>query len=138
MKVFMMADLEGISGVVSFKHQAHPDGYLYPEARKSLMRDLNAAIEGAVAAGAEEVLVYDSHVYGLNILLAELPGNVRAVLGKPITTGLDSSFDAAMLIGYHSMAGTPDGLLAHTYALDIQTIWLNGIKVGEIAKRSMI
>ena len=49
MKVFMMADLEGISGVVSFKHQAHPDGYLYPEARKSLMRDLNAAIEGAVA-----------------------------------------------------------------------------------------
>lgn len=138
MKLFMMVDLEGVSGVVSFKHQAHPGGFLYHEARMSLMRDLNAAVEGAVAAGVEEIVVYDSHFYGLNVVLKELRANVKAVLGKPIFSGLDRSFNAAMLIGYHSMAGTPDGLLAHSYALDIQAIWLNDINVGEIGMEAAL
>ena len=138
MKVFIVADLEGITGVTSFKHQAHPDGFLYPEARKCFMRDLNAAIDGAFAAGADEILVYDTHFYGLNVLVDELPPNVKAVLGKPIRSGLDQSFDAAMLIGYHAMAGTRGGMLTHTYSLDIRSIRLNGIEVGEIGMEAAL
>jgi D-amino peptidase len=138
MKIFIIVDLEGISGVVNFKHQAHPNGFLYPEARRALMRDLNSAIEGAVAEGADEVLVYDSHFYGLNLIPETLLSNVRVILGKPLCNGIDRSFSAAMLIGYHAMAGTPEALLAHTYSLDIKAIWLNNMPVGEIGMEAAL
>ena len=120
MKIFVMADMEGVNGVVTYDRHADPAGSLYPEARKTLMRELNAAIDGAFAAGANELLIYDMHMYGLNVVPSELPAGVRAIRGKPIDTRLDSSFDAMFMIGYHAMAGTAGAPLLHSYALDIE------------------
>lgn len=138
MKIFIMVDMEGVNGVVTYDRHADPDGSMYPEARRTLMRELTAAVEGALAAGATEVLIYDMHVQGLNVVPSELPACARAILGKPIDTRLDSSFDAMFMIGYHAMAGTAGALLPHSYALDIEGIWLNGTPVGEIGMEAAL
>jgi len=136
MKVYILVDGEGITGVVNHPLQVMPDSPGYEEMRKFLMSDLNAAIAGAEEAGAKEVVVYDMHVYGLNVILDELHTGAVAVLGKPPKVkppaGMDESFDALVMIGYHSMAETEGGLLAHTYTLDMKALRLNGVLMGEI------
>jgi len=73
MKIFLLVDMEGISGVVGFNEQAKPDGSMYQEARKYLLSDVNAAVQGALKGGAKEVVIFDMHFYGLNLKLDELP-----------------------------------------------------------------
>lgn len=135
MNVYILVDAEGITGVVDHELQVTPDSVRYGEMRGLFMSDLNAAIEGAVQADAEQVVVYDMHYHGHNILLQDLHPAARAVLGKPPKTdppaGIDSSFDALVMIGYHSMAGT-GRLLNHTYTLDMKALRLNGVLMGEI------
>ena len=88
MKIFILADAEGISGVVSMELQSKPGSIGYAEMRSLLMSDLNAAIEGALSAaaqsaGAKEIVVYDMHYYGLNIIIEEIHPEATVVLGKP-------------------------------------------------------
>jgi D-amino peptidase len=136
MKVYILIDAEGISGVVNHEQQVKPDSPEYERMRKYFMSDLNAAIEGAEEAGAQDIIVYDMHYYGLNVLLDELHPKARIIMGKPPKIapppGIDESFSALIMIGFHSMAETKGGLLAHTYTLDMKTLHLNGILMGEI------
>jgi D-amino peptidase len=136
MKIYILVDAEGISGVVNHELQVKPDSPGYQEMRRLFMSDLNAAIEGVFEAGAQDVVVYDMHYYGLNVILEEIHQGARLIMGKPpkITppAGLDESFDALIMIGYHPMAETKNGLLAHTYTLDMKQLRLNGILMGEI------
>ena len=137
-----MCDLEGITGIVNFEQQAKPGASQYEEARRFLMSDLNSAIEGAIDGGATDVLVYDMHCSGLNIILEKLHPDARAILGKPCLippeNGLDKTCSALFMIGLHSMAGTPDGLLSHTYTDDMENIYINDTKVGEIGMESAL
>ena len=140
MRVFISVDMEGATGVCHRDHLV-PGGQDYEKARQWLTGDVNAAVEGAVAAGATDVVVADGHGTMRNILLDELHEAARLVTGpaqarnRPLgqVTGIeDGKYDAAMLIGYHTRAGTPGGLLAHTWvgAL-VAEIKLNDRPAGE-------
>ena len=135
MKVFISADIEGVACVVSVE-DGKLEGVEYERAREWMTGEVNAAVEGAFESGATEVVVADSHGHMRNIMAEKLHEDVLLVRGSPrpgtMMEGLDESFDAAFLIGYHAMAGTPKGVLAHTYlGSGIYAIRLNGFTVGE-------
>jgi D-amino peptidase len=117
MKVFLSTDMEGTAGVVDWE-QCVGDGPQAAAGRRLLLAEVNAAIEGAVAGGATEVVVNDSHATMRNLPPGELAGRASYISGshKPLymMQGLDDSFDAVMFISYHGSVGAPAGL-SHTY-----------------------
>jgi len=140
MRVFISADMEGATGVCHRDHLL-AGGQDYERARRWLTGDVNAAVEGAVAAGATDVVVADGHATMRNVLLDELHERARFLTGpaqarnRPLGQlgALDGeSFDAAMLVGHHSRAGTPGGLLSHTWVgMLVHEIRLNGAPASE-------
>ena len=138
MKVYMMTDLEGVSGVVDFENRA--DDSRENHRRRAIMRrlltgEVNAAIEGLFAAGVEEVLVNDAHGAGRTILYEELSPGVRIARGveRPQwLVGIAPRFDALVQVAMHSMSDTPDGCLAHTMSTEIKAYRVNGRDVGEM------
>jgi len=140
MKVYILTDLEGVCGVVSFETQTGPGGRYYEEAKELLTLEVNAAVEGALAGGATDVLVLDGHGAGaLNIKL--LHRRARAILGGPMPRDflISRGFDAMLVVGQHAMAGAERGNLHHTYShLSIVRMWLNGEEIGEIGINAAI
>jgi D-amino peptidase len=139
MRVFISADIEGITGLVSWSQCSRPDGgsYDYAFARRMMSHDVNAAIRGARAAGATDILVKDSHGNSKNLLIEDLEPGIRLVSGHGAGTdgmmqGIDDTFDAAMLVGYHAMAGTLGGVMEHTITGGIHRLWINGRECGEM------
>jgi len=134
MKVYISCDMEGISGVVAGK-QTGANGEEYQRAQKLMTGEVNAAIEGALAGGASEVLVNDSHGSMRNILIEELNPAAQLISGSPkplsMMQGIDGSFDAAFFIGYHAQAGTAHSVLDHTYSGIVYQVSLNGHPLGE-------
>ena len=140
MKVFIAVDMEGATGVAHREHLL-PGGNDYERARRWLTSDVNAAVEGAVAAGATEVYVNDGHGNMRNLLIDDLHEAARLVVGpaqarnKPLVqvTGIEEGgFEAAMFVGFHSRAGTPGGLLSHTWVgMLVHEIRLQGRPAGE-------
>jgi D-amino peptidase len=135
LKVHISVDMEGIAGVVS-PEQLGPSGFEYQQAREYMTGELLAAIEGAREAGATEILVADSHGNGQNLLLDRLPADVMVVRSWPrplgMMAGIDSSFDAAVFIGYHSSTANREGVRAHTMSsANFAGLRLNGIEVPE-------
>lgn len=102
-----------------------------------MTHDVNAAIRGAVAAGATEIVVKDSHNNSKNLLLDELEPGTQLISGHGsgidgMMEGIDASFDCAMLVGYHAMAGTTAGIMEHTYTGGVHHLWINGMPAGEM------
>lgn len=116
-KIYISADLEGVTGVVT-SEQLGPGGFEYERFRRFMTQEVLAAIEGARAAGAGEILVSDSHGNGQNLVLEMLPDDVRVVRSWPreltMMHGIDESFDGAVFIGYHAGTTWPEGVRAHT------------------------
>ncbi len=140
-KVFIISDLEGVDGIFNFDLQCIPfKSPLYSESRKLLAGEVNAAIEGLLEGGATQVVVYDNHYGGHNLSTLDINPKALLLSGSPVspTLGLDSSYSAILFIGLHSMAGTKGGVLPHSFTWDIQNIWVNGRKVGEIGSRVML
>lgn len=140
MKVFISVDIEGITGLVSWSQCGGPNSttYDFQFARERMTDDVNAAIRGAKAAGAKEIVLRDSHGNSKNLLVDRLEPGARMVSGHGAGTdgmmiGVDSSFDAAMLIGYHAKAGTGGGIMEHTISGKVvHRLKINGEDVGEI------
>ena len=135
LKVFISVDMEGIAGVVH-GDQTSSSGEDYKHARKWMTEEVNAAIRGALEAGATEIVVNDSHGSMRNIIASELNPTAFLITGSPkplsMMQGIDKSFDAVILIGYHARAGTKDGVLDHTYSGGtISSIKVNGMEMGE-------
>lgn len=135
LKVHISVDMEGIAGVVS-PEQLGPSGFEYQRAREFMTGEALAAIEGARAAGATEILVADSHGNGQNLLIDRLPADVMVVRSWPrslgMMAGLDSSFDAAVFIGYHASTASLEGVRAHTKSsANYAGLRLNGREVPE-------
>lgn len=135
MKVYISADIEGVTGITDWNEaeKNHPD---YPEFRERMTAEVVAACEGAIAAGASEILIKDAHASGRNILADRLPECarlVRAWSGHPLAMvqELDASFDAVLLIGYHAKAGTESNPLAHTITLKVAQLSINGTVASE-------
>ena len=136
MKLYISTDMEGVSGIVH-SDQTDPSHPEYQRARKWMLAEVNAAIEGALAAGATEILVNDSHWNMRNLIIEDLHPAATLLSGSPkqysMMTGIDASFDAVFLTGYHARAGSSFANLDHTYVgpNTIQSVSVNGVEVGE-------
>src|SRR5213075_752110 len=139
MRVLIMSDMEGVSGIVKWD-QVNGGAPLYEEGRRLYTEEINAAVRGAKAAGATEILVMDCHGAGegftFNSLIQEdLDPDCEFVVQEEwtgYTDFLESGCDAALFVGMHAMAGTGDGVLSHTVSgVDWQNLWFNGTLVGE-------
>lgn len=145
MRVFISADIEGITGVVSWSQAEGPTAaaYDFAFARRMYTHDVNAAIRGARAAGAGRIVIIDAHNKGKNLLVDELEPGTELISGYGSGTlgmmlGIEEGFDAAMLVGYHGMAGTTKGLLEHALNGGLHRCWLNGREMGEIGVNAAI
>ncbi len=135
MKIYISADMEGVVGVVTGDHLG-PDGFEYQKAREWMTAEVNAAIDGARAAGATEIVISDSHGNGENLLIERLPTDVTLIRSWPrplmMMEGIDESFDAVIFIGYHASTTNSEGVRAHTMSSGrLADIKLNGISVPE-------
>jgi D-amino peptidase len=119
MRVYISCDLDGVCGVVDRDQLFEPSSPDYREACHLLTAEVNAAVEGALEAGADEVVVNDGHYRMRNLVPEELHPRARLVAGrfKPMfmVEALDGSFATALFVGYHAAAGTANGTLNHTY-----------------------
>jgi D-amino peptidase len=132
MKLFVMTDLEGATGVVGNFNDIFPGGRAHESARRFLTGDVNAAIQGASEGGDCEIVVLDGHGPGFSIVFEDLDPRAQLIWGRRVLEleGLDGSFDLMFIVGAHAMAGTPKAMLPHTIG-DYYNIWLNGQRVGE-------
>jgi len=133
-KVFISADMEGISGI-SASDQLSAAGAEYGRSRKMMADDVNAAIRGARAGGASTIVVNDSHGTMRNLRLEDLDPDVRLISHSfkrsGMMEGLDDTFDAVIFVGYHAKAGHPGGLFAHTGSGVVRDVRVNGTSMGE-------
>jgi D-amino peptidase len=141
MKILIACDMEGITGVTRWEHVSSKHAE-YGRYRSLMTADVNAAIEGALAGGADEIEVADGHSSGHNLLIEELNSNCRLNAGNSspwsMMNGIDSSFDGVIFVGYHAMAGTADAILAHTWDEEVLTWCVNGEPFGEFALNASI
>jgi len=135
LKIYISADMEGVTGAVS-SEQLGPGGFEYQRFRKFLTEEVSAAIEGAREAGADQILVSDSHGNGQNLLIDELPEDVQVVRSFPrplgMMQGIDETFDGVIFIGYHSSTTNPNGVRAHTTSsARLAAVHVNGTEMTE-------
>ena len=141
-RVFISIDMEGISSIVSWP-EVDRNNSEYAHTRKIMASDLNAAIEGALEAGAKEIVVSDAHGGMRNLRPEEVHEAAQLIRGSPkpnsMMEGIKEGFDAAMYVGYHSMKGTENGICAHTISGSVvQAIWINGRMTGEFGMNSAL
>src|SRR5580693_3504843 len=135
LKVYISVDMEGVAGVVT-ADQLGPSGFEYDRFRHFMTNETLAAIRAAKEAGAGEIVVSDSHGNGENLLIEEFPKDVRIVRAWPrhggMMAALDSSFSAALFVGYHASTSNPKGVRAHTFSsAHYARVTLNGNAVTE-------
>src|ERR671934_1067937 len=138
-KVHVISDMEGVAGIVKFE-QTTGGHQMYEEGRRLYTEEINAAVRGARAAGAKEIVVMDCHGAGgpwnFNSLVPDLldPACEYVVQEEwtDYTGFLEHGCDAALFIGMHARAGTQEGVMSHTISgRDYQNLWFNGTLVGE-------
>jgi D-amino peptidase len=135
LKVYISVDMEGIAGVVT-SDQLSPTGFEYERARQFMTGEALAAIAGARDAGATEIVVSDSHGIGESLLIDQFPDDVRIVRSWPrplmMMEGIDSTFSAAIFVGYHAATTNPAGVRAHTISsANFASVSLNGTAMPE-------
>lgn len=137
LKIYIITDLEGISGVYKFSQTREADTPLNIQAKEYFMGDVAAIVRGLRDAGATEIVVLDGH--GSQAVAPQLmePG-ATYVTGLPrpeVLWGLDRSYAGVVLLGFHAMMGTPDGVLYHTQSSKSENrYWYNGVESGELAQ----
>ena len=135
MKILIMVDMEGISGITSPDQVNADGGRFYAEGRQYTTWETNACIEGCFSGGANEVIVRDAHMYGKNLLWEQLDPRAQYVFGSIGEIRLPDieDCDGVILLGYHAMAGTPCAVLEHTMSsAGWQNLTVNGAPFGEI------
>lgn len=134
-RVFISVDMEGLAGVVAAS-DVNPSGRDYEHFRTIMAGETNAAIEGALGAGASYILVRDSHGAKLNLRPGDVDQRAHLLRGqstgpKNMMEGIDSTFDAVVFIGYHASAGTPRAILEHTSTGNVIDFSINGVSLPE-------
>jgi D-amino peptidase len=142
MNLYIMTDFEGVSGIYD-REQVLVSGSRYNESRMLLVRDINACADAAKEAGVEKIFVRDSHGNRGNVIWENLSSSVDYYIigtnsSDVLMPGLDEC-DAVILLGFHAMAGTQNGILEHTMSsVSVQNYWINSRKAGEIALEAAI
>lgn len=137
MKIYIFADMEGISGICGSPMVSTAEsGAEYQRGRKYMTEEINNCVKACFDAGADEVVVRDGHGGGNNVLWHEIEHDIEIVQGHTPGVrfmGIDGA-DGAIFLGYHAMAGTMRAHLEHTYtSKHVQNMWFNGEKAGEFA-----
>jgi D-amino peptidase len=141
LKIYINTDLEGASGVYKFAQTREPGTPLNREACEYLMGDIAAVVRGLREAGVAEIVVLDGH--GSQAVIPHLmaPG-AKYITGTPRSgplTGLDQTFHGMIMLGFHAMMGTPDGVLHHTQSSKSENrYWYNDVESGELAQSAAI
>jgi D-amino peptidase len=140
-KVFVVSDMEGVAGIVKWQQtDGKEEKRSYHEGRELYTEEINAAVRGAKAAGATEIVVMDCHGAGeewtFNSLIPDkLDPDCEFVVQNDwteYTEFLEQGVDAALFVGMHAMAGTPDGVMSHTVSGQAwRNLEFNGLSVGE-------
>src|SRR6266540_2136658 len=139
MKVHVISDMEGVAGIVKWEQVSGGDP-MYEEGRRLYTEEINAAVRGAKAAGATEIVVMDCHGAGgdwsFNSLIPDAldPACEYVVQDEwtDYTAFLEQGCDAALFVGMHARAGIRDGVMNHTVSGQAwQNLWFNGTLVGE-------
>ena len=140
MKIYIFADMEGISGIAGHMYVRSNESH-YCLGRKFLTADINACAAACFEAGADEVTVRDGHADGYNVLWEDIDPRVQLVQGATPGKrffGIEGA-SGVILLGYHAMAGVRGALLGHTYSgKSIQNLWMNGRRVGEFEVDTVI
>lgn len=141
-KVFVITDMEGVSGIFDSDLQCLPgQSPRFEESRKLLAGEVNAAVDGLLEGGATEIIVWDGHDASRTLSVLDIHPKARLLSGGPVSPmlELDATYAAVVFVGQHAMAGAEKGILSHTYSSQgIQNIWVNGKAVGEIGARVML
>ncbi len=143
MRFFISADIEGVTGINSWS-ETNKDHADYGEFRRQMTREVAAACEGALHAGAKKIVVKDAHETGRNLIAAELPEEaelIRSWSRHPYSMvwGIEEGFDAAAFIGYHSPSGSADNPLSHTMSSRlVSEMHLNGELCSEYLLHAMV
>src|SRR5918997_773486 len=152
MKVLISADMEGTCGVVTWvqvmppevaRHSEPTSLDEYTRTRQRMTAEVNAAVEGALAGGADEVIVNDSHDGMRNLLPDQLHPAVRFISGNDKPLGMMQGVDladvgAVFYTGYHAKAGTPAAPLAHTWSGWLNDVKLDGTSTGEFGINAVV
>lgn len=143
MKIYVCTDLEGISGIVNFDQTGRDSkSGEYERARRLLTQEVNTVVAACKEAGVEKVVVNDGHHSGYNFIIEELHPDGEYVIGgnrKKSLLGISEDFDGIILLGYHAMAGTENGILDHTQSSRAwYNYWVNDIKMGEVGQCAVI
>jgi len=140
MKIYVMTDMEGVAGVLDHDNWCQPPGGAFPglfygPGRELLTREVNAAVAGLCAGGADEIVVADGHGAG-GIDPTLLDPRARLMRGWPNgwPLGLDKTCDAVAWVGQHAKAGTPHAHIAHTQWFNWLDHRLNGVSIGEFGQ----
>lgn len=141
-RILIAVDMEGITGVTTFEHvtPTHPE---YARFRRLMTGDVNAAVRGAAAGGADEIWVVDGHWDGNNILIEELDGRAQLISGSPaplsMVQGVENGVTGVLFVGYHAHMGTANAILDHTMSsMRVANLWINGRLTGEIGMNAMV
>lgn len=142
LKVMIQADFEGVTDVVTFD-EIYPGHVHFLRNCEQLTNEVNAAVEGALAAGATEIIVRDGHSSNISIDPMRLNPKAKLIRGRKPNTpetmviGIDSTYDALLFIGAHARAGITEGVLSHTMSLKVVDLSINGTSMSEPAFNSL-
>lgn len=140
MKLYVSVDMEGITGLPDYTY-VDENVHNYHYGAKIMTKEANAIVEGALAAGATDVTVNDSHENMTNLIAELLHPEATLISGgrKPLSMmeGVDETYDGVVFAGYHARAGMP-GIMSHTISLTIRNMWINDVLVGEIGLNAYV
>ncbi len=140
-RILIVTDLEGVGGVWDAEEQLLPGQRRYPESRKILTGEVNAAVEGALRAGAKEIVIWDGHDGSRTLAVDEINPAAQLLQGRPTPATYylsDRLYDGILFVGQHAMAGAKNAVLAHSQSFGVKQITINGRPVGEIGQVAAI
>ena len=140
-RILIVTDMEGVGGVNDADEQLLPGQRRFEESRRILAGEVNAAVEGARAAGAGEVVIWDGHDGSRSLAVDQIHEAAKLIQGRPTPANYylsEKLYGGIMFVGQHAMAGARNGVLAHSQSFNVQRITLNGKPVGEIGQVAAI
>jgi D-amino peptidase len=140
-KILIVTDVEGVGGVNDATEQLLPGQRRFADSQRLLTGEVNAAVEGAVAAGASEIVIWDGHDGSRTLSIDEIHSKAKLIQGKPTPANYYLSerlYDGILFVGQHAMAGAPGGVLAHSQSFAVKRITINGREVGELGQVAAI
>jgi len=140
-RILIVTDMEGVGGVNNADEQLLPGQRRFEETHRLLVGELSAAVEGVLAAGASEVVIWDGHDGSRALSVDDIHPKAKLLQGRPTPATYylsDKLYDGILFIGQHAMSGAKDGVLPHSQSFTVQNIFINSRPVGEIGQVAAI